>query len=262
MINYKRRKIEFISNGHRLFGFIDYPRKIPAPGIITFHGGSNNKDECPCFPQVPEALVKAGYVNMCFDYFGSGESDGDFQDKTNAELFQNTKDAIDFFIQDKNVVKIGVWGRSQSGLQLSYLVDGRITCRVLQAPAYGGFESVKVYYKKDFEEFLKHPEWKYMVIKKTDKRNVKGPYAYGRTFIEEFDEVDDLVRANAPKISHTLIMQGNNDDEVFPEQSWAAYNLMRGPKEYHIIDGASHKFDGQEDRVIDFTLYWFNKFLR
>jgi uncharacterized protein len=257
-----REKIQFKSNGHNLVGFIDYPDEVPAPGVITFHGGTNTKDICPCFPEVPEALVKNGYINMRFDFFGSGESDGLFQDKTNAELLQNMKDAIDFFANNKKVTKFGIMGRSQSGIQQACLYDERIICRVIQSPTIEIKEVFKYWYPNEFEEFMLHLEEKYLCITEGDTRKVKGPYCYGRTYMEEDAEVKRLAKIALPKISNVLIMQGNKDKEVEPEKSRELYDLLPKQKEYHIINGAGHGYQGFESEATKLALYWFDKFLK
>ena len=258
----KREKIQFKSNGHNLVGFIDYPEKVPAPGIITFHGGTNNKNECPCFPEVPEALVENGYINMRFDFFGSGESDGLFQDKTNAELLQNMKDAIDYFVRNKKVTKVGIMARSQSGIQQSCLFDERIVCRVVQSPAIEIKKVFKYWYPDQFKEFMQHPEEDYFCITEGDTRKVKGPYCYSRKYIEEDAEVERLAKISLPKISNVLIMQGDQDKEVEPEKSRIIYDLLKEPKEYHIIGGAGHGYKGYENKATKIALYWFDKFLK
>jgi len=75
-------------------------------------------------------------------------------------------------------------------------------------------------------------------------------------------KVKQLALKTLPKINNTLIMQGNMDKEVEPKQSWKIYELMQRPKEYHIIDGAGHPYNGYEDRVVDLALMWFGKFLK
>ncbi|GAG47164.1 unnamed protein product, partial [marine sediment metagenome] len=172
----KQEKISFKSNGLSVVGIIDIPKKVPAPGIIVCHGGTNDKINCPCFPELPNALVKAGYIVLRFDFYGSGESDGLFQDKTNELMMQNIKDAISFLSKDARVTKIGLWGRSIIGNMLAYLVDKRIVCRVIQSGVYDFTEAFERYYKKDFERFLKNPKMKYMVVT-SDSRKVNGEYA-------------------------------------------------------------------------------------
>ena len=258
----RKEKIEFYSNSHRLAGVITYPNKLPAPGVITFHGGTNTKDVCPCFPQIPDAVVKNGYINMRFDFFGSGESDGLFQDKTNAELLQNMKDAIDFFAKNKNVTKIGIVARSQSGIQQACLYDERIICRVVQSPALEIKAVFAYWYPKEFKEFMENSKEKYLCIKTGDTRKVKGPYCYAREYFEEDAEVKKLALKTLPKIKNTLIMQGNEDKEVEADQSFAIYKQLARAKEYHIIDGAGHPYIGYEDRTVELAIPWLNKFLK
>ena len=172
------------------------------------------------------------------------------------------EDAVDFFVQNKYVTKIGIFARSQSGMQQACLYDERILCRVVQSPAIKIREAFAYWYPDEWKDFQNHLEKEYISIASGDLRKVKGPYRYSRKYFDEQDEIKKLSDVVLPKITHTLIMQGNEDKEVEPKHSFEIYNLLARPKEYHIIDGAGHPYTGYEDRVIALTLFWFNKFLR
>jgi esterase/lipase len=245
-------------------GILNIPEKIPAPGIILCHGGSNDKINCPTFPQLWEKLVSEGYIVMRFDFFGSGESDGDFRDKTHSNMFQNIKDALDYFYNNPKVIKdkIGIWGRSQSGAQLSYLVDDRIKCRVLQSPVQNFIDAFGSYYKKDWDLFQNNPNQEYLMITETDLRKVKGPYGYSRQFIDESYKLVDLTNTALPKITHTLFTQGNNDRETNIESTLKLFEIAGDPKEFYIFHGTGHKYEGMEDGSVAIATYWFNKWLK
>lgn len=259
----KKEKIKFKSNGLNIIGVLNIPEETPAPGIVLCHGGTNNKENCPTFPHLWQKLVNEGYIVMRFDFFGSGESDGDFRDKTNKIMYQNVKDALDFFNKDSRVDKsrIGIWGRSQSGTQLSCLVDDRIQCRVLQSPVLDGIGAFERYYKKDWERYKKNPE-KYLMIKETDSRDVKGPYGYSKEFINEWYTMDKTIAKALPKISHVLLTQGDADKETTVEEAKELYKMAKSPKELYIFHGVGHKYEGAEESSVALVVHWFNRWLK
>ncbi len=118
------------------------------------------------------------------------------------------------------------------------------------------------WYPKEWKKFWADPSQEFFCIEAGDVRKVKGPYCYSRKSFEEEDEIRQRALETLPKTENVLIMHGNADVEIEPQQSWEIYNLLKRPKEFHIIDGAGHSFKGYEDRVVDLSLYWFDRFLK
>lgn len=127
----KREKVSFKSAGSKLVGIKEVPDKIPAPGVILFHGLTGSKEDSPLINESSKALVENGFITFRFDFYGSGESLGKMQDKTMAVLEQNAKDAVDYFLQDQRVTNLGLWGRSIGGTLVCLVPpNGRIKARV------------------------------------------------------------------------------------------------------------------------------------
>ncbi len=59
------------------------PLKHPAPAVVLFHGFTGHRMESHwLFVKCSRALAKAGIASLRFDFYGSGESDGEFREVT------------------------------------------------------------------------------------------------------------------------------------------------------------------------------------
>lgn len=66
-----------------LRGLCHQPSKTPAPCIILFHGFTGSKQEASfLFTKLSRQLENEGLGVIRFDFSGSGDSDGEFQDMT------------------------------------------------------------------------------------------------------------------------------------------------------------------------------------
>ncbi|WP_442932812.1 alpha/beta fold hydrolase [Mycobacterium kyogaense] len=66
--------------------------------LLSFssHGLTNSHSDAPVFDDLRSALLSAGYPVFMFDYLGSGNSDGSFEDKTWLNQRQCLQDALSF----------------------------------------------------------------------------------------------------------------------------------------------------------------------
>lgn len=260
----RQEKVHFKSAGGNVVGVIETPdmgEKFPL--VILFHGGTNTKDVFPTFPMIRDRLIEAGFMTFRIDFFGSGESDGEFKDKTNAVMSENMKDAINFIVEDNRVGKFGIFTRSQSSLQASYYVDDRISARVMCCPAIRPWDCfTNVWYPEEMREFLKTND-EYLFIKTTDLRKVKGEYGYGRRYFNELQALPKKTEESMPKMENVMIIQGELDKEINYMDAVTAFNyLPSGNRELHMISGVGHPFKGKEDEVAAYAVAWFNKYLK
>ncbi|KKT92724.1 MAG: Alpha/beta fold family hydrolase [Parcubacteria group bacterium GW2011_GWA2_45_14] len=260
----KQEQIKFQSNNKTVVGIIETPDHGEIfPLVILFHGGTNTKDKFPTYPIIRDRLIEEGFMTFRIDFFGSGESDGEFKDKTNAFMLNNMKDAIDFIVRDERVEKFGIFTRSQSSLQSSYLIDDRISARVMCCPAIRPWDCfTNVWYPKEMKEFLKTSD-DYLFIKTSDVRKVKGEYGYSRKYFNELQALPKKTEESMPKMNNVMIIQGEMDKEINYMDAVTAFNyLPSGNRELHMISGVGHPFEGKENEVASYAVSWFNKYLK
>jgi len=108
----------------KLFGVLHIPERKKSLGIILFHGFTGNKCESHfIFTKLARRLCKEGFSVLRFDFYGSGDSEGNFENMTLQTEMEDGKKAIEFlktfdFI-DKE--KIGVCGLSMGTLVATYV---------------------------------------------------------------------------------------------------------------------------------------------
>ena len=257
----RQEKFKLKSNELDLIGYIETPDEGEFfPTVLLLHGGTNTMDKFPPFPFLRDSLIDEGFMCVRFDFYGSGESDGDFRDKTNDLMYNNIKDVLDFISKDSRCGQIGTMSRSQSSIQMSYFLDDRIKARALHCPPIRPYDSyAKTWYPKEMAEFMPSQE-KYLMIDDPN-RDVKGPYGYNRTYFEELLTIPDRIDKSLPQMNNVCIIEGAEDDEMDKNDAWLAFNFLTGHRQFHCIADAPHNFKGKEIEVASLSLEWFKKHL-
>jgi dienelactone hydrolase len=89
-----------------------------GPGVIFFHGFTGDRMESHwIFVKCARALAQAGIASLRFDFYGSGESDGDFREVTLRGEISDARVAVEFFRRQKGIdpQRVGLLGISLGG---------------------------------------------------------------------------------------------------------------------------------------------------
>jgi pimeloyl-ACP methyl ester carboxylesterase len=153
--------VHFYSDGSRLAGDIYKPKNVNAndkyPAIVLVDGFTGIKEVYQVNYAV--AFAKAGYVCICFDYRGYGESDGQrgrlywdahVEDVQNAITFMEYYPGVDR-------KRIGLWGTSYGGAVMPYVlgIDDRAKACVAQVGFGDGGELAEEILSPDQKALLK-----------------------------------------------------------------------------------------------------------
>lgn len=250
-----QKAITLVHRGMTLRGMEHIPprkegEKVPA--VILFHGFTGTKLEPHrLFLKLSRALEKQGIASFRFDFLGSGESDGNFEDMTVSSEIAEAHAILDFVKKDERIdaTKICLLGLSMGGLVASVLAGERaaeIHKLILLAPAGNMYELMM-----------------YMV--KQNKIDITAPYydhagnLVGRSFLEDLKTINVFERAK-PYRGPVLLIHGTNDD-VVPYQVSSQYQQRCYGEQatIHWINGANHTFDRHEwecevlDKVLQFA---------
>jgi esterase/lipase len=256
----KKQKLTFRSAGYELVGILGSPEKLPAPGVVLFHGLSNSKEDCPLINETSEMLEREGYVTFRFDFFGSGESPGEMKDKKMSILEQNAKDAVNFLSQSKAVSGgIGLCGRSLGGtfvillaghpsVKASVIASGGVSLQKVFAP----FDRLKA-----LEKELEEKEGK----KLPGTGRYKGSYDLGNGWFKELPQFDDKIEDCLGKLSHVLVLGTTPDVKAPLEEIIAVFNAAKEPKKIQIFENVDHDYKGVEAEAIELERQWFKKYL-
>nr|ATZ76871.1 esterase/lipase [uncultured prokaryote] len=105
----------FLENeGQKIFGII-HNVGLNTPVVIMFHGFTGNHIESRfIFARLSRALEKAGISSIRFDFRGSGDSEGTFEEMTLSSEMSDAK-AIANYARDRFKGHIGILGLSMGG---------------------------------------------------------------------------------------------------------------------------------------------------
>lgn len=83
-------------SGHVLRGIVDIPdEKKESPVVVNLHGfGGTRTGHKNIHTAMGRALAKEGIACVRFDFYGNGESDGEFEDMRFSGLLEDTEDII------------------------------------------------------------------------------------------------------------------------------------------------------------------------
>jgi len=257
--------IEFANRaGYRLRGMIHHPERHPhghpggpaadsPPGVVFFHGFTGDRMESHwLFVKCSRALARAGVASLRFDFFGSGESEGEFHQATLESEIADAEVAVDFMRREGGIdsSRVGLLGLSLGGA-IGALIAPRVRARALvlwAAPA-------RLPYLQNLADRYSRP-----LPDSNDTREYAG-HRVSHRFLEAVDRYDPLVGV-ASFSGPTLIMHPECDEYLPLSNPEDYYRASRaGVKDKIIIPHADHTFTAVawESHVIDCSVKWFQK---
>lgn len=217
----------------------------PKRLVILAHGYTGTKCENGrLFVQTARALAEAGISALRFDFWGSGDSDGGFEDVSpNTEIAD--LHAVIAWARRKRYTEIGVLGLSLGGaVSICTVAENRHVKTLVtwsSVPKLAGWTKGVINASGVIarDPIVGGPGLS------TDHPKVDVPEAYGSLRI--------------PKLQ----IQGDNDIPGFREGFETFFPAATAPKKHVVIPGADHVFTAWPIRrkVIRLTVNWFQKYL-
>src|SRR5579863_2766779 len=253
------RQVEFANrSGRRLRGMIHQPGESPIgkpAGVAFFHGFTGDRMESHwLFVKCARALERAGIASLRFDFFGSGESEGDFRDATIETEIEDAQDAVDFFRREGGIdgERLGLLGLSLGGA-IAALVAERARARALVLWA----AVARLQHLRTLGDSLSRP-----LPNNLSAREYAG-HEISPRFLDSADYLDPL-GAVARFTRPTLIVHPEQDEHLdlsHPEDYLRS--SAAALKEKVIVAGANHTFDSVtwEQEVIARGVEWFHRHL-
>ena len=252
--------VTFNNRGEQLVGILHVPDELKhgerAPGIVMFHGFTGNKTEDHrLFVHIARALCDSGFVVLRFDFRGSGDSDGEFDDMTVPGEVSDAEKALTFLTSQESVdkEKTGVIGLSMGGRVAAILAsrDRRVKFAVLYSAALGPLrERFLSQVRKNTLEKLDSGE----AIKVDDGWYLKKPF---------FDSIDKPVPIDVMDgIAVPVLLVHSDADQVVPiGDSRKGYETVKDSNdksEFYVVKGGDHTFSERKhtQEVIEKTLDW------
>lgn len=234
------------SNGVELCGILSNPSNdILRPIIILCHGFTTSKNNSTGI-KLEQVLNKENIATFRFDFFGHGESKGDFSEITISRAVDSILRSIEY-LESLGYSKIGLFGSSFGGIS-SIIASSKISdlsLLVLKSPVS---DYLEVETMRRSEEDIK--EWRdkgYVIHINSKGEEKKLDYS----FFEDIKNNNGYEHAENIKIP-TLIVHGDKDDIVPIEQSRKTASIIKNCK-LEVINGASHKYTnpGEFDKMIN-----------
>lgn len=259
------KPIIFENQGEHLVGILHVPDKLEsggkAPGVVMLHGFTGNKIENHrLFVLTARDLCDLGFVVLRFDFRGSGDSDGDFEDMTVPGEISDAEEALTFLMGQRwvNREAVGILGLSMGGRVAAILAsrDRRVKFVILYSAALSPL----------VPRFLSGIEG-YNPLKVTKEKpnsgttiEVKDGWYLKKPFFETLDEIVPLNVMDRIKVP-ILIAHGEKDQVVPLEDSLKGFEVVRNlnqKNELYVVEGGNHVFiERQHTRqVIGKTREW------
>lgn len=236
MVNFKNSK------GNKLAGILSETNNKDFI-LIMAHGFTSNKNT-KNFVKLSEMLSSQYISTFRFDFFGHGDSEGDFSEITISEGVDDILNAINF-VKGLGYKKIGLLGSSFGGISSimasSKTYDLSFLC--LKSPVSNYWEV-----EKGLRTDEKLKKWKEDGITdyEDDGKFVKLKWS----FIEDFDN-NNAYEVAKNIIIPTLIVHGDKDNDVPYSQSQKLISILPNAKLY-TVKGADHRYtgEGQADEML------------
>lgn len=239
--------VSFISNDSQLVGMLHETGSNKV--IILCHGFKGHKCENKrLFVEAARAFCQEGYDVLRFDFYGSGDSEGEFEDTLVSTNIINLQDAYKF-VKQRGYQDVAILGISM-GAATAILTVNKLDVKVLVL-----WSSVPDMHRV-FDSTIKHfgPVDPGKIVFEYEGWNIK------RNFWEDavqFDIMSELAKITIPK----FIVQGTDDEPVFVQGFQDFRDIVYPPADFMEIPQAGHTFQTPHHRqlVIRQTLIWLNR---
>lgn len=253
--------VVFDCKGQQIVGMLHLPNgRSRVPAVLLLHGFAGHKTEIHrMFVKLARQLTAQGIACLRFDFRGSGDSAGEFEDMTIRSQIADALEAVKFLGRHKRVnsKRLAVVGFSLGGAIAAHLVGREkagVKSLVLIAPVAEG---------PGILDELATPE-AVASLAQTGLTDYFGNLV-GVQFIRQFAEIKPLrevVKARCP----VLLIHGEKDEMVPVEHGDLYERALQSPKRMVrkvIVPNADHTFNKHlwEKRVLTETVDWIGETL-
>jgi len=251
--------VVFTNEGMQVTGMLHRPEtSAPPPAVVFFHGCTGSRTEAHwLFVKLSRFLVSLGIMSLRFDFRGSGESEGSFENMTLSGEISDGIRAFEFLAGEcgADPGRTGVLGLSMGGA-VAAVVAGRLGKRVkscvLLNPVARPYEDLAFIARMQNVDVSRFPvEF--------------NSFLFGKAFFDNLPDIrplDEIARARCP----VLVVSGTADATLSPSRSREYSDTLRAhgiPAELFRVDGADHAFTSVlwERAVMEKTGGWLTRTL-
>ena len=241
--------IIFQSQGEQLVGILHTPEKQTKNLIIMCHGFTGNKVESRrLFVEAARTFSRAGYAAFRFDFFGSGDSAGEFADSLISHNIANLIDAI-------------AWGREQGFTCITVLgISMGAATAILTLPEHPTEALITWSSVPDMQRLFEAEDANFSKTKDQLKSYEFDGWLLRQEFWQDalqYDVQHALTQLEIPK----FIVQGDADQPLFV-QGFEEFKLkVQPPCDFMMMPGAGHTYETvrQRRQLIRNTVTWLKR---
>lgn len=241
--------------GVKMNVWVDGPQDSGAPVAFVLHGFSGNAKQ-PHVQAMAQAFRRNGYITVSIDATNSfNTSGGSIEEASWTNHMNDLADAVEWArTQPWFREPFAITGQSMGGgAVLSYAAQNPEKVRLLVPVAT--LVSKDLYIKaleqndpQHLENWRRNGHFTIMFNGKAHKRLWKH--------IEDDYKQYDMIKM-APKLTMpTLLVAGEHDRLTPPWAHKALFDVLPGPKEYHVIKDTFHCFEQKEQELGDIMARW------
>jgi dipeptidyl aminopeptidase/acylaminoacyl peptidase len=260
------KPIVFKRDSLQLVGILHLPferktnKKFPA--VIFCHGFSGNKSEAHfIFTRLARALSNSGIVCLRFDFMGSGDSYGNFEDMTLETEMKDALSAFNYLTKKPyvDIKRVGVIGLSMGAIPASYLASLNLVSALC---IWSGLAFPVEISQKILTRKMKK------ILQSKGKIHISGYVSglkLGRKFFDSLETVDPLSFVSNFK-GTGLIIHCADDHSIDLKHPFAYYRAMHKSstsRKLLILPEGGHTFvtEKSENAVISETVAFFSEVL-
>jgi len=223
-------------NAQKLRGMVHFPSgKGPFPAVALFHGFTGQRMEPHfIFVKLSRLLARNKIIAARFDFRGSGESEGEFQETTISQEVEDGIKIMDFLAGHRlvNRERLGIVGLSLGGCIARLVATERndIKCLVLWSAVAG------------LKELIKQEQTEEQQKELTEKGYIdSGGNKIGKNFLTTLSQVKKIETLSTYR-GETLIIHGTEDNTVPLEHAYQFKKILPSSK-LKKIEGADHTYN-------------------
>lgn len=254
----------------KLHGEIYIPNVVPAPAVLVCHGlDTQGFHFLKIYNQMAKTACKNGFVSLVFDFRGVGKSTGEF-DYGFAEQ-QDVQCVLNYLSSRKEVLsnKIFIVGHSLGGAASLYAIQNkrRINGLVLWATPKNHNYNVKKFIRRTRGKLSLYLfyffAWldKLFDVSRLFKLKIYGINFRPRYVREKLMKLNECETVSNLRNIPLLILVGDEDVIVDVAEARQVFLSANEPKDFVIVRGANHIYNGKEDETIDKTIKWVKKWV-
>ena len=243
------KPIVFHSEDEQIVGILHTPSKTTKNIVIMCHGFTGNKVESRrLFVEAARAFSDSGNAALRFDFFGSGDSAGDFADSTISHNIANLIDAM-------------TWARKQGFSNITVLgISMGAATAILALPEHPADALIAWSAVPDMKRLFKSMDADFGKTKDKIESYEFDGWILRSNFWQDaikYDVQQALSQLEMPK----FFVQGDADRQLFI-QGFEEFKLkVQPPCDFMMMPGAGHTFETVRHRrqLIRNTLTWLKR---